>query len=160
MKLQEVVNEHLFVGDCFQRCVMHIRKSKFDKTRAVPFMDANFLADLRQLVRGRKPTEPVVDVKRRMIMIQHIVQHAAEAAAIRNPQSGARHVSAHLFRHSIARHLKSAGSAAEFIRKFLDQSIQTDDGHLRDAQLGRDAADDREQDRGLFTCGRREEWSE
>jgi integrase/recombinase XerD len=125
MRVQEVDNEHLFVGNLdFQRCVIHVRKSKFDKTRTVPFMDANFMADLRQLVRGRKPPEPVVNVKRRMI--QHIVQHAAEAAGITNPYTGAKHVSPHVFRHSIARHLKSAGYAAEFIQKFLGhQSITT-----------------------------------
>ncbi|HUQ94679.1 MAG TPA: tyrosine-type recombinase/integrase [Bryobacteraceae bacterium] len=34
--------------------------------------------------------------------------------------------SPHVFRHSIARHLKSAGYAAEFIQKFLGhQSIKT-----------------------------------
>jgi integrase len=38
----------------------------------------------------------------------------------------ARHVSPHVFRHSIAWHLKSAGYAAEFIQKFLGhQSIKT-----------------------------------
>ena len=63
-------------------------------------------------------------VKRRMI--QMIVQKAAEAAGITNPYSGAKHISPHVFRHSIARHLKSAGYAAEFIQKFLGhQSIKT-----------------------------------
>lgn len=38
----------------------------------------------------------------------------------------AKHVSPHLFRHSIARHLKSAGYLAEFIQKFLGhQSTKT-----------------------------------
>ena len=40
--------------------------------------------------------------------------------------SGARNVGPHLFRHSIARHLKTAGYAAEFIQEFLGhQSIKT-----------------------------------
>jgi len=43
---------------------------------------------------------PVFDVKRRMI--QHIVQHAAEAAGITNPYSGAKHVSPHVFRNASA----------------------------------------------------------
>jgi site-specific recombinase XerD len=64
----------------------------------------------------------VFDVKRRMI--QHIVCKAGEAADITNPYSGAKHISPHLFRHSIARHLKSAGYQAEFLQKFLGhQSI-------------------------------------
>lgn len=107
----------------FERNVIHVRRSKFGKTRTVPFIDQNFKADLRQLVRGRKPTELVFDVKRRMIQI--IVQRAAEAAGITNPYSHARHASPHLFRHSIARHLKSAGYAAEFIQKFLGHSSIT-----------------------------------
>jgi hypothetical protein len=51
------------------------------KTRTTPFIDANFNADMRVLVRGRKATELVFDVKRRMV--QHIVQRAAEAAPAR-----------------------------------------------------------------------------
>jgi integrase/recombinase XerD len=118
------VGGHFYVEDLdFARNVIHVRKSKFGKTRTVPFIDANFKADMRQLVRGRKPGELVFDVKRRMI--QHIVQNAAEAAGITNPYSGARHVSPHPFRHSIARHLKSAGYTAEFIQKFLGHSSIT-----------------------------------
>lgn len=125
MRVQEVDKEHLFVENLdFERNVIHVRHSKFGKTRTVPFIDPNFKADLRQLVRGRKPSEPVFDVKRRMI--QHIVKNAAITAGITNPYSGAKHVSPHLFRHSIARHLKSGGYAAEFIQKFLGHaSIKT-----------------------------------
>jgi integrase len=123
LRVQEVVN--LEAGDLdFQRRVMHIRKSKFGKTRTVPFIDANFLTDLRQLTQGYKATDPVFPIKRRMV--QHIVRKAGEVAGITHPYTGARHVSPHLFRHSIARHLKSAGYAAEFIQKFLGHnSIQT-----------------------------------
>ena len=59
-------------------------------------------------------------------MIQHIVQTAAEAADITNSCTGAKHASPHLFRHSMAPHLESAGYAAEFMQKFLGhQSITT-----------------------------------
>lgn len=61
-----------------------------------------------------------------MRLVQHIVHQAGEAAGITNPYTNARHISPHLFRHSIARHLKSAGYAAEFIQKFLGHaSIKT-----------------------------------
>jgi integrase len=51
---------------------------------------------------------------------------AAGAPDITNPYTGAKHVSPHLFRHSIARHLESAGYAAEFMQKFLGhQGITT-----------------------------------
>ena len=113
LRVQEVVN--LEVADLdFQRRVMQIRKSKFGKTRTVPFIDSNFMTDLRQLTQGFKPHDPIFPVKRRMI--QHIAHKAGEAAGITNPYSGARHVSPHLFRHSIARHLKSGGYAAELSR--------------------------------------------
>lgn len=112
------VGGHLFPEDFdFDRNVIHVRKSKFGKTRVVPFIDANFRADLRQYTRTLKRGEPVFPVKRRMIQV--IVQRAAESAGITNPYTGARHVHPHLFRHSIARHLKSAGYPAEFIQKFL-----------------------------------------
>jgi integrase len=118
------VGGHLLPEDFdFERNVIHVRKSKFGKSRTIPFIDANFRADMRQLTRTLKRGEPVFDVKRRMIQI--IVQKAAEAAGITNPYSGAKHVHPHLFRHSIARHLKSAGFAAEFIQKFLGHSSIT-----------------------------------
>lgn len=125
LRVQEVDKEHLFVEDLdFERNVIHVNDSKFGKSRTVPFIDANFKADLRQLVRGRHPREPVFNVHRRMI--QHIVQKAAEEAGITNPYRGARHVSPHVVRHSIARHLKSAGYLGEFIQKFLGHaSIKT-----------------------------------
>ena len=42
MRVQEVDKEHLFVEDLdFERNVIHVRKSKFDKTRTVPFIDPN-----------------------------------------------------------------------------------------------------------------------
>lgn len=118
------VGGHLFPEDFdFERNVIHVRKSKFGKTRMVPFVDANFKADLRQYTRTLKRGEPVFNVKRRMI--QRIVQRAAEDAGITNPYSNAKHVHPHLFRHSIARHLKSAGYQAEFIQKFLGHSSIT-----------------------------------
>jgi len=51
--MHEVVN--LEVADLdFQRRVMKIRRSKFGKTRTVPFIDSNFMTDLRQLTQGSK----------------------------------------------------------------------------------------------------------
>ena len=118
MRVQEIDSEHFTVADLdFQRRVIHVPKSKFGKTRTVPFIDENFMTDLRQFVMGRKASDAVFEVKRRMI--QHIVKNAGIAAGITHPYTGARHVSPHLFRHSIARHLKSAGYQLEFIQNFL-----------------------------------------
>jgi integrase len=82
------------------------------------------MTDLRQLTQGYKPHDPVFPIKRRMIQV--LTAAAGCEASITHPYSNAKHISPHLFRHSIARHLKSAGYPAEFIQKFLGhQSIKT-----------------------------------
>lgn len=119
LRVSEVAS--LEVGDIdFSRKVVHIKRSKFGKTRTVPFIDNNFLTDLRQLSNSMRSTDLLFPVKRRMI--QHIVMKAGETANITHPFTEAKHISPHLFRHSIARHLKSSGYPAEFIQKFLGHS--------------------------------------
>jgi integrase len=55
LRVQEGVN--LEVADLdFQRRVLQIRKSKFGKTRTVPFIESNFMTDLRQLTQGSSHT--------------------------------------------------------------------------------------------------------
>jgi integrase len=48
------------------------------------------------------------------------------AAGIENSHPGRKHLNPHIFRHSVARFLKSKGSSAEWIQNFLGhQSHQT-----------------------------------
>src|SRR5712671_2428025 len=62
MRVQEIDKEHFLVEDLdFQRRVIHVRKSKFGKTRTVPFIDSHFMTDLRQLTQGYKPSDRVFD---------------------------------------------------------------------------------------------------
>lgn len=121
MRVQEVDPEHLTVGDLdFERRVIHVRKSKFGRTRTIPFLDSNFMTDLRQFAMGRRLTDSVFDVKRRMIQI--IVQKAAEAANITHPFSGATHVSPHLFRHYLPfRTMSSSRRALTKLGQFKGQ---------------------------------------
>jgi site-specific recombinase XerD len=55
-------------------------------------------------------------------MVQYVVEKAGVAAGVSHPYTGANHLHPHLFRHSIARHLKSAGYQPEFIQNFLGHS--------------------------------------
>ena len=119
LRVQEVVN--LEVADLdFQRRVLQIRKSKFGKTRTVPFIDSNFMTDLRQLTQGYKPHDPVFPLKRRRIQV--LTAAAGREASITHPYSNAKHISPHLFRHSIARHLKSAGYPAESFESYRSRA--------------------------------------
>ena len=51
--------------------------------------------------------------------INYIVQRAGERAEIKNPNPALTHINPHIFRHSIARYLKSKGFSAEWIQNFL-----------------------------------------
>src|SRR4051812_39466254 len=109
------------------------------------------MTDLRLLTQGYRPSDPVCDVKRRMI--QHIVKNAGIEAGITHPYSDAKHISPHLFRHTIARHLKSAGYAMEFMHNFLGHaSIETTWTHTARSAWAKSAADD---EREYFRCRHR-----
>ena len=59
-------------------------------------------------------------------LVNHIIQKVGAAAGIENPHPGRKHLNPHIFRHSIARFLKSKGFSAEWIQNFLGhQSYQT-----------------------------------
>ncbi len=59
-------------------------------------------------------------------MVNYIVQQIGERAGVRNPNPRLEHLNPHIFRHSIARFLKSRGFTAEWIQNFLGhQSYKT-----------------------------------
>lgn len=52
-------------------------------------------------------------------MVNHIIEKTGDVAGIENPNPARAHLNPHLFRHSIARFLKSKGFTAEWIQNFL-----------------------------------------
>jgi len=118
MRVGEV--ERLEVQDLdFDRNVIHIRNSKNGKTRTIPFIDPTFKADLKHFI-GNQTKDSVFHIGKRMM--QHIVSNTATKNNITNPDPTAKKINCHLLRHSIARHLKSAGYPLEWIQKFLGHS--------------------------------------
>jgi site-specific recombinase XerD len=97
-------------------------RGKGDKIRIVPIIDDEFLSDLKHLLNGRNdgyvfigPTGKQLTIR----AINKITQKAGERAEIKNPNPKLKHINPHIFRHSIARFLKSKGFSAEWIQNFL-----------------------------------------
>ncbi len=95
---------------------------KGGKTRTVPIIDDEFLSDLKHLLGDRTsgpvfagPSGKSLTTRR----INYIVQRAGERAEIKNPNPALTHINPHIFRHSIARYLKSKNFSAEWIQNFL-----------------------------------------
>ena len=55
-------------------------------------------------------------------MYNLIVEEAGHKAGISHPRPDKKHITPHLLRHSIARHLKNSGQPIEFIQNFLGHS--------------------------------------
>jgi site-specific recombinase XerD len=89
---------------------------KFNKIRIIPFSDFEFMGDMKHLI-GTKTSGKVFDVSIRQV--NWIVQKAGEKANIPNPNPNLKHINPHLFRHSIARHLKAQGFSLETLQNFL-----------------------------------------
>lgn len=105
----------------FERKRVKVR-GKGDKTRIVPVIDDEFLSDLKHLIGGRKEGPVFLSNMGRAVsirLVNHIIEKAGEASGIENPHPGRKHLNPHIFRHSIARHLKSKGFSAEWIQNFL-----------------------------------------
>lgn len=111
----------------FNRKVINIIESKGGKTRTIPFIDANYMTDLRHWI-GKKDEgyvfhsrqgnkETITDRN-----IRFMSQKVGEKSKIKNPNPLMKHINPHLFRHSIARHLKDDGYKMEFVQKFLGHS--------------------------------------
>lgn len=99
----------------FQRRRITIQ-GKFNKIRTVPFFDFEFMADLKHLV-GDLKQGLLFPISIRQV--NWIVQKAGERANIKHPNPYMKHINPHMFRHSIARHMKSMGFHVEVTQKFL-----------------------------------------
>lgn len=113
----------------FERKRVTIRAGKCGKIRIIPIIDDEFLSDLKHLI-GPRTTGPLFCANGRQAMslclVNHIVQRVGKSANVINPNPGRAHLNPHIFRHSIARFLKSKGFSAEWIQNFLGhQSYQT-----------------------------------
>jgi integrase/recombinase XerD len=99
-----------------------IHKGKGDKTRVIPIINDEYLSDLLLLIGSRK-TGPIFLSNRHRGMaprsVNHIVATLGVQAGVANPNPRLRHLNPHLFRHSIARFLKSKRFSAEWIQNFL-----------------------------------------
>jgi integrase len=96
-------------------------RGKFKVLRVIPILDSDFLSDLEHLVKGRA-FGPVFVHSRRALsprQINNIVARASVLAGVKSPIPNSLRVNPHIFRHSIARHLKDKGFSVEFVQKFL-----------------------------------------
>lgn len=97
-------------------------KGKGDKIRIIPIVDDEFLSDLKHLIGARKDGPVFLSNQSQPVslrLVNHIIEKVGEQANIENPHPARRHLNPHIFRHSIARFLKSKGFSAEWIQNFL-----------------------------------------
>jgi len=99
-----------------------VQEGKGGKTRGIPIIDDEYLSDLIILIGNRK-TGPIFLSNRNRKMaprsVNHVVETIGAKAGVTNPNPRLMHLNPHLFRHSIARFLKSKGFSAEWIQNFL-----------------------------------------
>jgi integrase/recombinase XerD len=121
---------HLDVRDFDEkRKRITVRKGKGGKTRVIPIINDEYLSDLLILIGSRK-TGPIFLSNRHRAMslrsVNRIVAALGTQAGIATPNPRLTHLNPHLFRHSIARFLKSKRFSAEWIQNFLGhESYQT-----------------------------------
>ena len=113
----------------FERRRITVRMGKGEKTRVIPSIDEETLNDLRHLI-GERQTGPVFlsgrNRKFSLRQVNYITQGVGVLARVHNPNPRLSHINPHIFRHSIARHLKNQGLSGEFIQNFLGhESIKT-----------------------------------
>lgn len=100
-----------------------VRHGKGNKMRVVPILDDDYLHDLKQLIgkRTEGPLFPNRSGNKNMSTrrVNYIVAGAAVDARIKHPNPQLKKINPHLFRHSLARHLKDQGYPIEFIQKML-----------------------------------------
>ena len=112
----------------FQRRRVTVR-GKGDKTRVVPVIDEETLSDLKHLIGDRKVGFVFLSERNRQLslrQVNYITQRTGELAEVKNPNPRLTHINPHIFRHSIARYLKSDGLGGEWAQNFLGHnSIKT-----------------------------------
>ncbi len=109
----------------FQRRRLTVRMGKGGKTRTIPFIDFEFMGDLKHLIGDKKEGYVFCKSNGKKLttrMINKIVETAGKESDIQHPNPNCKHINPHLFRHSIARHLKSKGFSVEWIQNFLGHS--------------------------------------
>ncbi len=113
----------------FDRKRVQVRAGKGDKTRIIPIIDEEFLSDLMHHSGGRMEGPVFLSNQNKPLsprIVNHIVEQVGVRAGIDNPNPRLTHLNPHIFRHSIARWLKSRGFSAEWIQNFLGhQSYKT-----------------------------------
>jgi integrase/recombinase XerD len=113
----------------FERKRVTVRQGKGGKTRIVPIIDDEYLGDLKHLIGSRSTGTVFVSNQNTALslrIVNLIVENTGKRANLENPNPARRHLNPHIFRHSIARFLKSKGFTAEWIQNFLGhQSYQT-----------------------------------
>lgn len=95
---------------------------KLNKQRLIPMFDFEFMGDLKHLIGDRTKGYVFCKTDGNKLttrMVNKIVAKAGERANIQHPNPNMKHINPHLFRHSIARHLKSKGLNLEAIQNFL-----------------------------------------
>jgi integrase len=105
----------------FERKRVKVR-GKGDKVRIVPIIDDELMSDLKHLIgpHGEGPVFLSNQGKAVSIrLVNHIIEKIGQTSNIENPHPGRKHLNPHIFRHSIARYLKSKGFSAEWIQNFL-----------------------------------------
>ncbi len=112
----------------FERRRVTVR-GKGEKTRVVPVIDEETLSDLKHLIGDRKVGFVFLSEWSRQLslrQVNYITQRAGELAEVKNPNPRLTHINPHIFRHSIARYLKSDGLGGEWAQNFLGHnSIKT-----------------------------------
>jgi integrase len=99
-----------------------VRAGKGGKTRVIPIIDDEYLSDMLLLIGSRKTGPIFLSNRHRMMaprLVNYIVATLGVKAGVTNPNPRLIHLNPHLFRHSIARLLKSKGFSAEWIQNFL-----------------------------------------
>jgi len=113
----------------FERKRVNIRRGKGEKTRIVPIIDDEYMGDIKHLIGGRTEGPVFLSNQNKALSLRtvnYIIEYTGKKAGIENPHPGRKHLNPHLFRHSIARFLKSKGFSAEWIQNFLGhQSYKT-----------------------------------
>jgi integrase/recombinase XerD len=98
---------------------------KGGKTRTIPIINEEHLSDLKHLI-GRRKKGPVFTGRYgkpfSLQAINYITKKSGEYAGITNPNPRFKNINPHIFRHSIARYLKSKGFSAEWLQNFLAHS--------------------------------------
>ena len=95
---------------------------KGNKRRTIPVIDEEFLNDLQHLIGESERGAVFLSNEGKRISLRtanDITERIGKLAGITNPNKRLAYVNPHIFRHSVARFLKSKGFSAEWIQNFL-----------------------------------------